>query len=158
MPTQKPVVTAEHHERFQEIMKTPTRANLPTQNQAVQPSKVSALLASLPKPKGIGGKMFVFTGKKKIVLEAGGKQEVETVKTVDAKSETATLPNKEAPMETPKPETSSQNTKPAEVVKPKEDKKEVAKKGGFPKGILIVGLIVFLGAWALFWLYFLDFI
>ncbi len=153
--SQKPTITPEHHERFAQIMQTPTRPNTPKIADSTQPSKVSALLASLPKPKGIGNKMFVFTGKKKIVLEAGGKQEVETVKTVDAPA--LKTPDSTKHTENTKPE---ENSKSAEAKKPedKKDKKEGAKKSGGAKAFLVIALIVFLGAWALFWLYFLEFI
>lgn len=150
---QKPVITPQHHERFAQIMQTPTRPNAPKISDSAQPSKVSALLASLPKPKGIGNKMFVFTGKKKIVLEAGGKQEVEQVKTVDAPA----LKPDAKHTDSTKPE---ENSKSAEVKKPNDpkDKKEVPQKSGGAKAFLVIALIVFLGAWALFWLYFLEFI
>ncbi|MBP7832193.1 MAG: hypothetical protein KA035_00260 [Candidatus Levybacteria bacterium] len=162
--SQKPTITPEHHERLAEIMKTPTRPNAPTDNTAPTPSKISAILASLPKPKGVGNKMFIFTGKKKIVLEPGGEKEIHDVKTVDAKSnikpveEKHTEEKKETTELKQPPSTAAAIADPKKSIKPEEkaDKKTQPKTSKL--GVFLVILIVVLGAWTLFWLYFLDFI
>lgn len=85
MPTSKPTVTDEHKQKYERIMGTVVKSAAPeaSANAAtIQNSRMNALLASLPKPKGIGDKMFIFTGKKKIIVD-GKDREEEKVKTVD---------------------------------------------------------------------------
>lgn len=103
--------------------------------------------------------MFIFTGKKKIVLEPGGEKEVENVKTVDAKAQVK-KPN-EVKTEAKKDEKSAQPstiTTAAADGGGNADKKDDTAKSGGAKAFLVVALIIFLGAWAIFLLYFLEFI
>ncbi len=184
MPTTKPTVTSEHHARYEEIMKTqtvpvtPARESVPNP-AANQPSKVSALLASLPKPKGIGNKMFVFTGKKKIVLDPAGNQDIKDIKTVDAPPLPPAPPPPEAPKkvdpesliaknvevenrtehnEKPKEIKESKDTKEVKEVKQvKETKDKTKQKMKLSPNMVLVGIIILLGGWTFFWMYFLGY-
>lgn len=90
----KPTVTDEHLKKYDAIMGTTvtpkttppkTEPATPTGINSSTPSIVTkgmSLLSSIPKPTGIGNKMFIFTGKKKIIVD-GNEKEVEDVKTVD---------------------------------------------------------------------------
>lgn len=87
----KPAITSDHHERYNQIMSTsvkPATGKSPPVSPADKASIVSTLLSTVANPKGIGNKVFVFTGKKKIVLD-GKEQEVEKIKTVDMTSKKA---------------------------------------------------------------------
>lgn len=162
--SQKPTITPEHHERLAVIMKTPTRPNVPADSTAPTPSKISAILSSLPKPKGVGNKMFIFTGKKKIILEPGGEKEIHDVKTVDAKStvkkddEKAKEVIKEHAESKPQTNTVTTTSEEKKTIKPEEKTDKKAQPKSSKLGVFLIILIVVLGAWTLFWLYFLDFI
>lgn len=86
----KPTVTDEHHQRYNQIMNTAVKPTAGQNPATVTPEQkatlVSSLLSSVQKTKGIGDKVFIFTGKKKIVLD-GKEQEVEQIKTVDMTKE-----------------------------------------------------------------------
>lgn len=180
MPTTKPTITSEHHARYEEIMKTPAapvsaaRDSVPNPTPG-QPSKVSALLASLPKPKGIGNKMFVFTGKKKIVLDPAGNQDIKDIKTVDAPPlKKPTPPPAPEPPKKVDPESliaknvvvenrTEEKEQPREIKEVKEVKEVKApKEKGQQKmkvtpGAVLVGIIILLGGWTFFWMYFLGY-
>lgn len=132
MPTSKPTVTAEHKEKYAKIMGTPVKSNAPTALNSTQEqaSRLNALLSSLPKPKGIGDKMFIFTGKKKIIVD-GKQREEEKVNTVDPAKlelEKKEKEKKEAEEKKTKEETEkAMHTKPEEnreIKQPKEEKQE----------------------------------
>lgn len=198
----KPTVTQDHHDRYSQIMNTavkPAAGKSPPGAPADKASIVSTLLSTVANPKGIGNKVFVFTGKKKIVLD-GKEQEVEKIKTVDMtakKAETKVISSsapipEAAPEEDLKIETMAQKeTAPAPVpepIKPAQvlslDKKietpkievappppppvksaaspapakkaatKTAKGGkmGMPMIILLnIALVLFIGAWTVFW-------
>lgn len=89
----KPAVTDEHLKKYDAIMgtqvtsksapaKTPPPSSNSTPSTPSLVSKSMSLLSSIPKSSGIGNKMFIFTGKKKIIID-GNEKEVEDVKTVD---------------------------------------------------------------------------
>ncbi|MGE5042045.1 MAG: hypothetical protein ACM3IJ_04020 [Candidatus Levyibacteriota bacterium] len=113
----RPSITDEHYKRYNDILATPVKSNTPTPPAPAAPpaastsdvpaapaptpqksSMVSSLLNNIPpKAKGIGNKVFIFTGKKKIVLD-GEEQEVEKIKTVTPEKQVvppASLPPQE---------------------------------------------------------------
>lgn len=180
----KPAVTNEHLQKYEEIMKTgtlntgapvlPTDTSTPTPKP--QQGKIAAMLAALPKAKGIGNKMFIFNGKKKIIMD-GGEKEEENAKTVDAKEikklqkeeekkdeETLAAPpppvKVEEDIETERKlekKNGKKEEEKKEVKAEKEEKKE--KKGSsqeVPKG-LIIGGIALLILWTAGWAYFLGY-
>lgn len=116
----KPSITDEHYKRYNDILATPVKSAAPVPPSIIgtpaklappaatsdvpaapggstpqKASLVSSLISSIPpKAKGISNKVFIFTGKKKIVLD-GEEQEVEKIKTVS--------PEKQIVPETPPP-------------------------------------------------------
>lgn len=170
--TPKPTITDEHLQKYEEIMKTGTLQSdtpvLPTAQiskpaASTQNSRISSILSSLPKPKGIGGKMFIFNGKKKIIMENGAK-EVENVKTVSSKDmkkmqqEEEKAPQEEV-VKSPTPTSSQAQGKPTEK-KPSSAKSDLASKGQGGKGSLkklIIGGAVLILIWTAAWAYFLGF-
>lgn len=183
----KPSITDSHLQKYEEIMKTGTLQSgapiLPTApasqtNDATtkQNGKIASILSSIPKPKGIGNKMFIFNGKKKIIME-GGEKEVENAKTIDAK-EIKKLQKEEEKKEE---KTLSTPPPPVKVEEDKEAEKKLEKKNGqssfteasggkgneerkskkkdsqeMPRG-LIFGGIALLIIWTAAWAYFLGY-
>lgn len=92
----KPAVTDDHLKKYQAIMDTPVASKTPVSatstNQSATPKKAdestqkNPFASYVPKPTGLGNKMFIFTGKKKIIID-GSEREVEKVKTVNPKAE-----------------------------------------------------------------------
>lgn len=150
----KPTVTDEHLKKYEAIMNTsvkpaPSSASpVSTQSSA---SSVSKLLSSIPKPKGIGNKIFIFTGKKKIIMD-GSEREVEKIKTVDAGKEAKKHPEPIKSVETPE----SKDIKPTPAKKEEEGKKKGERKP-FPRVIIIIGVILFVAVWAGIWAYLLGY-
>jgi len=124
----KPTVTQDHHERYSKIMNTtvkPAAGKSPPISSTEKASLVSSLLSTVATPKGIGNKVFVFTGKKKIVLD-GKEKEEEKIKTVDMtakKAETKVISSSAPIPETPpeeelKIETMAQKQTQAPIIEP----------------------------------------
>lgn len=163
MPNSRPTVTDEHISKYNAIMQTPVKSNaMPSATQPPAPaaSSMSQILANLPKPKGIGNKMFIFTGKKKIIMD-GTQKEVETIKTVDAKQ--TPEEKKSFEVKTPPPDSKSEAVTEAPKVhaeekkqKPADQKTKSSKK--LPTSVLVAAVSLFIIAWLLFWLVFLGFI
>lgn len=162
---QKPSVTDEHKTRYASIMGTPVKSNAPTPAPSQQ-SKTSSLLSAIPKPRGLAGKMFVFTGKKKIIMD-GTEREEQKVKTVDPAKDEREKREKEKEEEKKVDAQIAEQAKKVEVksappappgTKPAaaEGKKGAKKK--LPKGVKIIGLIAFIGAWTFFWMVVFGFI
>ncbi|MFI5265270.1 MAG: hypothetical protein ACHQT7_00820 [Candidatus Levyibacteriota bacterium] len=177
--TTRPTVTDEHLKKYATIMGTAVKSNAPPAPTPVKadagPSNIAALIASLPKPKGIGDKMFIFTGKKKIIMD-GTQREVENIKTVDA---TPPPPKVEKKVEV-KPEKMLTEKElvakdvPTEVIEHKYEKEKesnikkvpIAKphteaagqKSKLPTILIYTGTILFISAWTVFWLNFFGYI
>lgn len=179
----KPTVTDEHLQKYEEIMKTGTlntgTPTLPTDTSTPEPKpqqgRIASMLAALPKAKGIGNKMFIFNGRKKIIMD-GGEKEVENAKTVDAKEikklqkeeekkdeEKLTAPpppvKVEEDIETEKKLEKKDGEKEEvkkEVKEEKKEKKEKKESQEAPKG-LIIGGITLLILWTAAWAYFLGY-
>lgn len=128
----RPTITDDHKKKYEEIMGTPVKS-------ASQPPPA-------PKPKGLGlgNKMFIFTGKKKIVLE-GTQREVEKVKTVNPEPA-------EKPMEKPTEKKSVFDTKPEEL------EKKPGKKSKVPMIFLIFAGVIFIGVYTFFFLVLFGFV
>lgn len=182
-PADKPTVTDDHIKKYEEIMKTgtlqtgtPAMAVPSSATTEPKSSKIASILAALPKPKGIGNKMFVFTGKKKIIMD-DGQREVEKAKTIDPKEMKKLQKDEEKKEE----ETLAEPPIPVRVEEDKEAEKKLEKKlNGIekknedlstskagkpekkvssqeaPKG-LIFGGIALLIIWTAAWAYFLGY-
>jgi hypothetical protein len=174
----KPTVTPEHIKKYQQIMgvaaipkpqTTPTASKTATQ-PGIKDARLS-FLSSLPKPTGIGNKMFVFTGKKKIIID-GTDKAVENVKTIDAQNI-----KKDTPPPTPPPvnkedlvakqvETvtmpltpKGEDKKPKDAIPtPTTNPKKADQKKKFPLVLILVFFFLFMCVWILFWLAFFGFI
>ncbi|HMS23071.1 MAG TPA: hypothetical protein PKA38_04910 [Candidatus Levybacteria bacterium] len=174
----KPTVTPDHIKKYQQIMgvtATPKSQPVPTATKTVtQPETKDArlsFLSSLPKPTGIGNKMFIFTGKKKIIID-GTDKEVENVKTIDPKDikkdtpppvpppatkedlvakqvETVTIPSNQK-----EEEKKPKNSIPASTTK----SEQAGQRKKFPLALVLVFFFLFMGVWILFWLVFFGFI
>lgn len=172
--TARPTVTDEHLKKYEAIMGTAVKSSAaPTGTPVVASSKssnISSILAALPKPKGIGNKMFIFTGKKKIIME-GTKKEVEDIKTVDAKENSKTEEKKSeekhmeinpAPKSTTVVVTNKDEEKTVHPPKTEEIKKPQKEKLIKNKKVLVVVLVVVAliatSAWTAFWLSFFGFV
>lgn len=135
----RPQITSEHHERYTQIMGTPLKS---ASQPVAQNSNTSQKL------KGLGNKMFIFTGKKKIILE-GTQRQVESVKTVSpapAKSPTPeTLPTGRQAKEEVKHKTEPQGKKPESV-------SSVKHKKPIPMPIRVIAVLVFFSAYTFIWL------
>lgn len=131
MPTAKPTVTDAHLEKYKSIMGTPVKTTVSDAAPAIvekKASTISQMLAAIPKPKGIGNKMFIFTGKKKIIMD-GKDREEEKVKTVDAHSSSKK-------QDTPQPEKKDTTVK------------QVNKNVG--KTYLVIAVLIFALAWVIY--------
>lgn len=161
----KPKVTDDHLKKYEQIMGTSVGSAKPdTAPSSSSGSGIKdSILAAIPKPSGLGNKMFIFTGKKKIIIEGKEMQE-EKVKTIDP-----TPPVKKAPP--PPPSATSPPTEappaakvPTVIVKkdnPEKKEGKVEKPTGtrkIPSRLLLVFFLVFMGAWLLFWLVFFGYI
>lgn len=172
----KPTITDQHLQKYEEIMKTgtlnsETPAPFPVTSKNSpedfsQKNRVFQLLSNLPKPKGVGGKMFIFNGKKKIIME-GGEKEVEKAKTVDAKE--MKKPQKDDEKkdvktpEPPKPIKAEEDTKEEKKLEKKiEEKKEPLnehkKRISYSSKKLVIGGGILVAIWTLLWAYFLGFL
>lgn len=159
----KPTVTDEHLQKYEQIMKTGTlNSGAPTlpqtfesqKPQPLQKNKISQLLSSLPKPKAIGNKMFIFNGKKKIIME-GGEKEVENAKTIDA-TDLKKIQKEDEKKETPKNEEQAPKKDTQIPEKPKE--KAQSKNNSNPNmKVYIAGGIILVLIWTTAWAYFLGF-
>lgn len=166
MPITKPTITDEHKEKYAQIMNTAVRPAVKSPPPAnTQNSKMNALLAALPKPKGIGNKMFIFTGKKKIIVD-GKEREEEKVKMIDPaliEKNKKDLQNKEedakkAEIAAKAPPTPIP-TKPPEAVKGPAEHTIIKRKKPLPKPFIYsIIIVVGLGAWTLIWLYVFGYI
>lgn len=105
-------ITDDHLRRLDTILKTPVKSASPAPtgppplqaSSAPSPSKIQAILSSIPPVKGIGNKMFVFTGRKKIIMD-GRQREEEKIKTVDpGKNQKLEAIPKPTPIPEPVPE------------------------------------------------------
>lgn len=171
----KPTITDQHLQKYEEIMKTGTLdsgapAPLPTSSknpadESLQKSRISQLLSNLPKPKGVGEKMFIFNGKKKIIME-GGEKEVEKAKTIDAKEIKKQQKEEEKKEEiTPEPvkpikaeeDTEAEKKLEKKLEGKKETTKEEKKKTAYSPKKLILGGGILVVIWTLVWAYFLGF-
>lgn len=166
MPTAKPTVTDEHKQKYEQIMNVTVKSSAPTPTPVTQDSKMRALLASLPKAKGIGDKMFIFTGKKKIIVD-GKDREEEKVKTVDpAKLETEKKEIATPAHEVPKPETVKieaktplkTEEKSPTVEKKVEGHKDEKKKKSNKTLLIAGGIFLGLGVWTFIWMYVFGYI
>lgn len=175
MPTTKPTITDEHKEKYAKIMGTPVKSNTPSVSPTPkdQNSRLNALLSSLPRPKGIGDKMFIFTGKKKIIVD-GKQREEEKVNTVDPaklelekkEKEKKEAEIKKAKEEADKAAAHAQESKKEEKHEekaPQKEKTQVAtsevktndtKKKKKPSKMLLYGIGTFvgLGIWTFIWM------
>lgn len=176
----RPSVTDQHLQKYEEIMKTgtlntgtPTLPSTPPTEGEQKPTqgKISGMLASIPKVKGIGNKMFIFNGKKKIIMD-GGEKEIENAKTIDAKEikkiqkeeekkdeETLSPPPSAVKLENDKKTENKPEKKNEKREEKKEVKEEKEKKNSnqeTPKG-LIIGGITILVIWTTVWAYFLGY-
>lgn len=179
----RPTVTDDHLKKYEAIMGTSIKPNTPDSPIPVVTStkslSIAAILAALPKPKGIGNKMFIFTGKKKIIME-GTKREVEDIKTVDASPITEPIPEKES--EKPKGKNSEEKyievspapksttvvvtnkdegkavhlPKTEEIKKPQKEK--LIKNKKVSAVVLAVVTVIAISAWTFFWLIFFGFV
>lgn len=179
--TAKPTVTDEHKKKYEAIMGTPVRPSVTPAQTTPQPaqtnknpSAISSLIASLPKIKGIGNKMFIFTGKKKIIMD-GTKREVEDIKTVDPKPQEKLVKKVEEKPEKilSEKELVAKNV-PTEIVQNKneEKQKQVPQKAPVAKAqtenkitkkklitiLASVAGLVFIFAWTFFWLVFFEYV
>ena len=170
----KPTVTPEHIKKYQQIMSTPKPQAVPTTPKSTTQSETKdarlSFLSSLPKPTGIGNKMFVFTGKKKIIID-GTDKEVENVKTVDTQDVKKDAPQP-APPQVKKedlvakqvetitiPATQKkEEEKPKDVTPPLTKNGKTDQKKKFPLALVLVFFLLFMGVWILFWLVFFGFI
>lgn len=151
----KPTVTDEHLKKYEAIMGTqvkPASSSAPASPSTGNASSVSKLLSSIPKPKGIGNKIFIFTGKKKIIMD-GSEREVEKIKTVDAGKEAK---KQEEATKTATPPTSEKDAKP-EVKKQETELKKTSEKKKFPRALIVFGVIIFVAVWAGIWAYLLGY-
>lgn len=99
-------ITDDHIKRLDSIMGTQVKTTSPTPLSTTQPSgngRIASLLSSIPKPNDLSNKMFIFTGKKKIIID-GTEKEEEKIKTVNPepikkedKIETSPPPPSKAP-------------------------------------------------------------
>lgn len=169
----KPTITDDHKKKYEAIMGTQVKpvAQPPTPSAAsTSNSKLSSLLSSLPKSKGFGDKMFIFTGKKKIIVD-GTEREEEKAKTVDPAKEEREKKEKEKAEE--KKREAEQKKKDEEAKKQKEYEEVSAKIPAVVKGpaehktivkkktpiwVYAVAIIVGLVAWTFIWLYVFGFI
>jgi hypothetical protein len=159
----RPTVTDDHKKKYAEIMGMQVKSSQAPPSGTKSGSKVGSIISAIPKPKGLGNKMFIFTGKKKIIME-GRQREEEKVKTVNAVPEKGTLPEKSIPvnikdggqkkeekkMEVPKTGDMVKSVPSANNVK-QTTSKEVSKKK-IPKPVLAAAAAVFFIAYTLFWL------
>lgn len=167
----KPTVTDEHKKKYEAIMGTQVKPVAPVPPAAASSnSKLSALLNSLPKSKGLGDKMFIFTGKKKIIVD-GTQREEEKAKTVDpAKEEREKKEKEKAEEKKRETEQKKQNEEekkekeyqeasakiPAVVKGPAEHKTIVKKKT--PLWMYGAAIAVGIATWTFIWLYVFGFI
>src|SRR3990167_2558601 len=86
-----PKVTDEHLKKYEAIMGTPVGSSAParatpppppTRATPPAPASKNPFASFIPKATGLGNKMFIFTGKKKIIID-GTEREEEKVKTVN---------------------------------------------------------------------------
>lgn len=166
----KPKITDDHLKKYESIMGTPTTSRFSSQKSTSPPPShkaeskwiKSSFISNLPKPSDISNKMFIFTGKKKIIVD-GGEKEVEKVKTVD------TAENKETHEEIAKVPTSPATSKEAPApnktpaVEMEKEKKDTNKHTNtsikkMPKSVVILFFFIFLGAWILFWMVFFGYV
>lgn len=175
--TNKPTITDDHLKRLDSIMGTPVASKSPSPTPA---SAKSSSLSFIPKPSGIANKMFIFTGKKKIIIDGKDKEE-EKIKTInpatsqevtrvetptfasvnDRKIESPKVPTEIITKTTIEPEKKDPTQAPVTTAAPGEKKteeKKVKKGGKIPFAFLVVFFFVFLGAWTLFWLVFFGYI
>lgn len=130
----RPKISSEHHERYAKIMETPVKSS-PTSSSPT------------PKPKGLGNKLFIFTGKKKIIMEGTQKQE-ENVKTVNASPKNSSFDKKDEP---------KKEVKPQEQTVDKNEKTATKKVDQQAPKKLIMGGVVFIIIWTAAWAYFLGY-
>ncbi len=191
----KPAVTDEHLKKYQSIMGTAVGGKPADSSTSIAPPAPNSPAANqknpfanfVPKVTGLGNKMFIFTGKKKIIID-GSERAEEKVKTVNPKAEkhieekvvekapTPPPPPKPAKIEevihvqgkTPPPVATSTsapmgNAKKEAIVPQKKEETKTEKKtstGGkkIPTALLVVFAIIFIAAWTLFWLVFFGYI
>lgn len=144
----RPQITDDHKKKYEEIMglQVKSASQTPAPPSSSSGTKVNSILSSIPKPKGLGNKMFIFTGKKKIVME-GTQRQVEDVKTVTP------APEKEPPKEAEKKEVVK-----ADTVKQAENPQQKKSRKKIPVLFLIFAVLVFIGAYTFLLLVLFGFI
>ncbi len=171
----KPKVTDAHLKKYEAIMGTPigSRTTSPTGVKSpIATGPKNPFASFIPRPTGLGNKMFIFTGKKKIIID-GAEREVEKVKTVNPTpkpySPPANIEKVNAVTHAPFKKLSSI---PSAITAPtakdkheKQEKKTSNKIPSVPSGskkiplaMIVVLSCVFIVAWTLFWLVFFGFV
>ena len=153
MATARPTVTDDHMKKYESIMNTATPTN------TSEPEKKPGILSNIPKPKGIGNKIFIFNGRKKIVMDEGEKEE-EKAKIVNPKEKKEDLKKEPTPPAPTiaKPEDNKETEKKLteKNEKEKEKKKEPKESRQAPKSLIYGGVLLII-VWTAAWAYFLGY-